>query len=119
MASGSNTHRFDEKRIGETYRRIESRNLLAQEDRVDPEDIVAQEARANPWAWGIWASMRLTGFLKLLNRQNAVVTIEQLMFALELTAMNWYNAEGLPVSADKISAARKAAREYYKKGMSG
>lgn len=79
----------------------------------DPEDVVAQQSRRDPWAWGIFASMRFTGFLKLLNRENAAVDVRQLIFALELTALNWYNAVGMPITPDQIKAARKAAYDHY------
>lgn len=81
--------------------------------REEPEDVVAQQAKRDPWAWGVWASIRFTGFLKLLNRENASVTVLQLVFALELTALNWFNATGLPITAGQLKQARKAAYDYY------
>ena len=109
------------EKIEESYKRITKSGGYMREEGPTPADIVAMEARKNPWAWGIDASMRLTGYLKLLNRQNAAVTIEQLFFALELTALNWYNADlkTLPTTPERLLAARKAAREYYKKGVEG
>ena len=79
----------------------------------EPEDVIAQNARRDPWAWGIWASMRFTGFLKLLNRENSAVDVEQLIFALELTALNWFNAVGLPLPPERLKRARKAAYDHY------
>lgn len=78
-----------------------------------PEDVIAQNAKKDPWAWGVWASIRFTGFLKLLNRENVAINVLQLLFALELTALNWFNATGLPVTAQQIKQARKAAYDYY------
>lgn len=101
------------------YKHHERRGTFAASNEPLPEDVVAHEAKKNPWAWGIWASIRFTGFLKMLNKQNTTVTVLQLLFALELTYLNWFNADGLPVSAEEIQKARKAARDYYVRGIKG
>lgn len=100
-----------EESLEKAYEKLAS--VVALNKAEDPEDVIAQKAKKDPWAWGIWASMRFTGFLKLLNRENASVTILQLIFALELTALNWFNATGLPVTALQIKQARKAAYDHY------
>lgn len=100
-----------EESLERAYTRLASNVALNAQD--EPEDVIAQKAKKDPWAWGIWASIRFTGFLKLLNRENAAVTVLQLMFALELTALNWFNAKGPQFDAAGIKKARKAAHDYY------
>ena len=39
--------------------------------------------------------------------------LEDSRFALELTALNWFNATGLPVTQQQLKQARKAAYDYY------
>lgn len=104
------TKRSDES-IQKAYDKLASNVALDRGE--EPEDVIAQKAKRDPWAWGVWASMRFTGFLKLLNRENASVNILQLVFALELTALNWFNATGLPVTQQQLKQARKAAYDYY------
>lgn len=117
MSEGLRVTRRSEASLGKAYEHLEKRPVAARSDAPLPEDVVAHEAKRDPWAWGVWASIRFTGFLKMLNKQNATVTVLQLMFALELTALNWFNAEGLPVTVDDIKRAKSAAREYYLRGI--
>lgn len=117
MSDNLRVTRRSEESLGKAYEHLERRSVSARSDEALPEDVVAHEAKRDPWAWGVWASIRFTGFLKMLNKQNATVTVLQLMFALELTALNWFNAQGLPVSVDDIKRARQAARDYYVRGI--
>lgn len=108
--------RSDES-LQKAYEKVASNVGLDRKE--EPEDVIAQQAKRDPWAWGVWASIRFTGFLKLLNRENSAITVLQLMFALELTALNWFNAQGKEFNASDIKRARKAAYDYYVRHIDG
>lgn len=106
-----NVAKRSEESLNKAYEKMASNVALNPQE--EPEDVIAQKAQKDPWAWGVWASIRFTGFLKLLNRENAAVNVLQLMFALELTALNWFNAKGAQFDAAEVKRARKAAYAYY------
>ncbi len=117
MSESLRVTRRSDQSLEKAYKHLEKSPVSATSEAPLPEDVVAHEAKRDPWAWGVWASIRFTGFLKMLNKQNAAVTVHQLMFALELTALNWFNAEGLPLTPDELKRTKAAAREYYLRGI--
>lgn len=80
-----------------------------------PLDVIAGRAASDPWYWGKWAAIRLVGFLKMLNKQTAAITPRHLVFAIELTALNFYFSHDPELDPARVKAARLAAQAHYKK----
>lgn len=105
----------DRARTEGVYQRLEKQEALQGAPPATFSERFGELAKTNPWAWGIYASIQLTGYCKLLNKEVGAVTAKQLVFSIELLALNFFNGD-IPLTKDEIETARKAARDYYING---
>ena len=108
-----------------TYHEIEEKGGLDAEERDDERSIKDPfgfgEARKSPakrWSHALEVVERQLAFFKLCSGEYKL-SPEEMIFATELFSINVLNTDDCPLSAVKVEAARKAAFEYYKAGVSG
>lgn len=108
-----------------TYHEIEEKGGLDAEERDDERSIkdpfgFAEARKASDKRWGHACEVveRQLAFFKLCSGEYKL-SPEEMIFANELFSLNVLNTDDCPLSSVKVEAARKAAYDYYKAGVSG
>jgi len=92
----------------------ERTEVRAERDPKDPFGLSGDQPRTDDYEVAKKVAARLTKFFALCV-QDFALTPRAAMFAAELAALNIFNAEDVPATAEEIEDARKSAYDYYVK----
>lgn len=71
---------------------------------------------ADRYAEGKEAGRRITQFIGLVSAEMGIDP-DQVMFGVELAALNTFNAQDCPMTEEQIAKAREAAFDYYARSL--